>query len=438
MSAGTPLRELARPRNAPGPAAGGSPHYACLLEVVQVVNSTLQLQSVLNLILDRAIEVMQADAGSIMMLDESTGELEVKVARGARAAEVYGRSVKLGEGIAGWVALYGQPLLLIDGELDTRFHTICQREDVRDALCVPLQADEAVVGILSVNNRRGDGPFGEEDLRLLTALGSHVTLAIRNAALYEQTAGQRHTMERLLSSLGWAQEEERKRVSLAIHDGPAQTLYAALLRLQAYRALRDSDRERAAAEFSEAERGIKETLSEIRRLIFDLRPMSLDEIGLLPSLRQYAAKYEQRHGLRVEVRSRGEERRLPVSLETALYRIVQEALTNIWKHARATRASVIVTFENGRCGVQVADDGLGFDVAAVRPNSQGEHLGIAGIRERAEMIGGTLRIASAPGAGTTLLVSVPTGGGSPPPEAGGTQNQQPGERGENDPITDRG
>ena len=157
MSAGTPLRELARPRNAPGPAAGGSPHYACLLEVVQAVNSTLQLQSVLNLILDRAIEVMQADAGSIMMLDESTGELEVKVARGARAAEVYGRSVKLGEGIAGWVALYGQPLLLIDGELDTRFHTICQREDVRDALCVPLQADEAVVGILSVNNRRGDG-----------------------------------------------------------------------------------------------------------------------------------------------------------------------------------------------------------------------------------------------------------------------------------------
>ena len=99
MSAGTPLRELARPRNAPGPTAGGSPHYACLLEVVQAVNSTLQLQSVLNLILDRAIEVMQADAGSIMMLDESTGELEVKVARGARAAEVYGRSVKLGEGI---------------------------------------------------------------------------------------------------------------------------------------------------------------------------------------------------------------------------------------------------------------------------------------------------------------------------------------------------
>ena len=99
---------------------------------------------------------------------------------------------------------------------------------------------------------------------------------------------------------------------------------------------------------------------------------------------------------------------------------------------------MIVTFENGRCGVQVADDGLGFDVAAVRPNSQGEHLGIAGIRERAEMIGGTLRIASAPGAGTTLLVSVPTGGGSPPPAAGETQNQQPGERGENDPFTDRG
>src|SRR5205823_5359444 len=163
--------------------------YACLLEVVQAVNSTLQLQVVLNLILDRTIEVMQADAGSIMILDESTGELQVKAARGARAAEVYGRSSKLGEGIAGWVALYGQP----------------------------------------------------------------------------------HTMERLLSSLVWAQEEERKRVSLEIHDGPAQTLYAALIRLQAYRALREGDQERAAAEFAEAEQGIRETLSEIRRLIFDLR-----------------------------------------------------------------------------------------------------------------------------------------------------------------------
>jgi signal transduction histidine kinase len=411
MSAGVPVRDALRSRTA-GTLPAASPHYQCLLEVVQAVNSTLQLQSVLNLILDRAIEVMQADAGSIMMLDESTGELQVKVARGARAAEIFGRSVKLGEGIAGWVALYGQSLLLIDGEIDTRFHTICQRDDVRDALCVPLQADGAVVGVLSVNNRQGEGRFGEEDLRLLTALGSHVTLAIRNAALYEQTARQRHTMERLLSSLVWAQEEERKRVSLEIHDGPAQTLYAARVRLQAYRAVRESDPERAAAEFGEAERGIKETLTEIRRLIFDLRPMSLDEIGLLTALRQYATKYEERHGVRVEVRSRGTERRMPVSLETALYRIVQESLTNIWKHARASRASVIVTFENGRCGVQVADDGVGFDVAAVRSNSQGEHLGIAGIRERAEMIGGTLRIASTPGAGTTLLVSVPTGDGA--------------------------
>jgi signal transduction histidine kinase len=413
MSAGAvPTREVARLPGAPEVihTEVTSPHYACLLEVVQAVNSTLQLQSVLNLILDRALEVVQADAGSIMMLDESTGELQVKAARGARASEIYGRSLKLGEGIAGWVALYGQSLLLIDGELDTRFHTICQRDDVRDALCVPLQADGATVGVLSVNNRRGDGPFDEEDLRLLTALGSHVTLAIRNAALYEQTARQRHTMERLLSSLVWAQEEERKRVSLEIHDGPAQTLYAALIRLRAYQALREGDPERAEVEFAEAEQGIKETLSEIRRLIFDLRPMSLDEIGLVTALRQYAAKYEERHRVRVEVRTRGEERRLPVSLETALYRIVQESLTNIWKHASATRASVIVTFEPGRCGIQVADDGVGFDVSSVGPNGQGEHLGIAGIRERAEMIGGTLRIASAPGAGSTLLVSVPTGG----------------------------
>jgi signal transduction histidine kinase len=384
-----------------------SAHLACLLEVVQAVNSTLQLPSVLNLILDQAIEVMQAEAGSIMILEESSGELQVRAARGARAAEVFGRSVKLGEGIAGWVALYGQPLLLVDGIPDTRFHTICKRDDVRDALCVPLQAEGTVEGVLSLNNRKGPGPFNEEDLRLLTALGNHVTLAIRNASLYEQTTRQRRTMERLLSKLVWAQEEERKKVSLEIHDGPAQTLYAALFRLQTYQALLGSDPEHAAQELEGAVGSIRDTLQEIRRLIFDLRPMSLDEIGLVPALRQYAEKLSSRHAIRIEVKTRGPERRFAVSLETALYRIVQEALTNTWKHARATKASVTVTFDARRCNIQIADDGIGFDLTAVGANGQGEHLGIAGIRERAEMIGGTLRIASAPGAGTTVIVSVP-------------------------------
>lgn len=382
-------------------------HVACLLEVVQAVNSTLQLPSVLNLILDKAIEVMLAEAGSIMILDESSGELRVRAARGARSQEIFGRSVKLGEGIAGWVALYGQPLLLKDGIRDARFHTICRRDDVRDALCVPLQADGTVEGVLCLNNRRGKGSFTHDDLRLLTALGNHVTLAIRNAALYEQTLRQRRTMERLLSKLVWAQEEERKKVSLEIHDGPAQTLYSALFRLQTYQALLREDPDKAAEELSIAITSIKETLQETRRLIFDLRPMSLDEIGLVPALRQYAEKLSTRHAIRVEVKTRGTERRFPVSLETALYRIVQEALTNTWKHARATKASVTVTFDPCRCDIQIADDGVGFDLAAVGANGQGEHLGIAGIRERAEMIGGTLRIASAPGAGTTVIVSVP-------------------------------
>jgi signal transduction histidine kinase len=377
--------------------------------VVQVVNSTLQLPAVLDRILDKAVAVMQAEAGSIMILDETSGELQVRAARGARASEIFGCSVKLGEGIAGWVALYGQPLLLVDGIRDSRFHTICQRDDVRDALCVPLQAEGTVEGVLSLNNRRGPGPFTEDDLRLLTALGNHVTLAIRNASLYEQTTRQRRTMERLLSKLVWAQEEERKKVSLEIHDGPAQTLYAALFRLQTYQALLRDDPEKAGEELDGAVVSIRDTLQEIRRLIFDLRPMSLDEIGLVPALRQYAEKLSSRHGIRIEVKTRGQERRFAVSLETALYRIVQEALTNTWKHARATKASVTVIFEPCRCNIQIADDGIGFDLAVVGANGQGEHLGIAGIRERAEMIGGTLRIASTPGAGTTVLVSVPVG-----------------------------
>jgi signal transduction histidine kinase len=384
-----------------------SAHFACLLDVAQAVNSTLQLPAVLNLILDKTIAVIGAEAGCVMTLDESSGELQVRAARGRRAGETFDRPVKLGEGIAGWVALYGQPLLLRDGVRDSRFHTICQRDDVRHALCVPLQADGTVEGVLCLSNRVGPGSFTEEDLRLLTATGHLATLAIRGAELYEQTLRQRRTTERLLSKLVWAQEEERKKVSLEIHDGPAQTLYAALFRLQTYQALLEEDPEQATEELNAAVTSIRETLQETRRLIFDLRPMSLDEIGLVPALRQYAEKLKTRHDIRVEVKTRGAERRFPVSLETALYRIVQEALTNTWKHARATKASVTVTFDPRRCDIQIADDGVGFDLAAVGANGQGEHLGIVGIRERAEMIGGSSRIASAPGAGTIVIVSVP-------------------------------
>ena len=98
----------------------------------------------------------------------------------------------------------------------------------------------------------------------------------------------------------------------------------------------------------------------------------MDEIGLVTSLRQYAEKFTTRHNIRTEIKTRGDERRLPASLETALYRIVQEALTNIWKHARATRASVTITFDARRCGIQIADDGVGFELASVGAEDQGD------------------------------------------------------------------
>ena len=147
-----------------------------------------------------------------------------------------------------------------------------------------------------------------------------------------------------------------------------------------------------------------ELLSDIRGVVAQIRQH--DGLDLRQALAQIITPLPSP---KIHLDLRDDARVDSVAQAETLLRVVQEALTNIWKHASATRASVSVTFEPERCVVQIADDGVGFDVSAVGPNGQGEHLGIAGIRERAEMLGGTLRIASAPSAGTTLLVSVPTG-----------------------------
>lgn len=200
-----------------------------------------------------------------------------------------------------------------------------------------------------------------------------------------------------------AQEEERKRISRELHDDTAQALTAQLLRLKALEA---SGRTVEPALLSDLIEMTAQTLESVRHMAHELRPPSLDDLGLHASLEGLVAQYQERFGLRVLLSAERPKRRLPPEVELTVYRIVQEALTNVAKHARATRAVVTLSVDPTRVLARVEDDGVGFD-PTVRDLADGAGLGLFGMEERAMLIGGSLTIRSTPGSGTTVEVIAP-------------------------------
>jgi signal transduction histidine kinase len=387
------------------PLAQAEERIGGLLDVARVINSSLELNEVLERILSQAARLLDAESGSIMLMEESPRRLRVLAARGPRADRILGHHHGLDEGVSGWVARHGKPLRLHGVANDRRFRRICERLDVRDALCAPLKAEDEVIGVISLNNHLGE-PFTDADLDLLIALCNQAALAIRNARSFHEMRRQRQTVERLLTELNRAQEEERLRVALQIHDGPAQTLHAALRNLEAARVVAGQDLDTLGDVMSELERTIRQAIKETRAVMLDLRPPSLDDMGLHSALEQYAEVFTQRTGIRTSFILHGLRRRLPGSVESSLYRIAQEALTNVWKHAEAREVRVTLCVEDHFSSLEVCDDGKGL-TPEVASNSEAEHLGLVTLRERAELVGGELTIDGSLNAGTTIRVRVP-------------------------------
>ena len=202
-----------------------------------------------------------------------------------------------------------------------------------------------------------------------------------------------------------AQEEERRRLARDIHDGPAQLLANVVFRIDVAQTLLLGDTERARAELEQLKQLVRHSLQDVRKIIFDLRPLALDDLGLIPALRSYVGGLQEKAGLAVGLRVAGEQRRLPTAHEVALFRLVQEALHNVSKHAGTDTAEVEVEFAECEVRITVADHGRGFDprAAAGAP----DRLGLRSMRERAELFGGSLSLRSAPGNGTVLTASVP-------------------------------
>jgi signal transduction histidine kinase len=224
--------------------------------------------------------------------------------------------------------------------------------------------------------------------------------------LYEQLQEREQWREELLRKVIAAQEDERKRLARELHDETSQTLSALAMKIETALAAWPSDASRER--LTEAKQLTVRTLEELHRLIFDLRPSVLDDLGLVSAIRWYAERHLEPRGIAVRCEFSGFGSRLMPELETALFRVTQEAITNIAKHSGAETVLIQCLQRDNRISIEIEDDGKGFVPANLPPPSARERgLGLLGMRERVELFGGTLELDSAPGSGTRIAVSVP-------------------------------
>jgi two-component system sensor histidine kinase DegS len=219
------------------------------------------------------------------------------------------------------------------------------------------------------------------------------------------TAERTRALKEQITHVNLAQEEERGRISRELHDGLGPSLAAAVNRLRVAQRLIESDPRQAEKELEEVTQGLKANIQDIRHLIHDLRPLALDQLGLQGAIQQQLDRFQKQAGVTLSVGIDPEINLDPLS-EVTVFRVLQECLGNVQKHAQASAVEVLLRRNEEGCWLSISDDGLGFDPASAN-NGGGEGVGLIGMRERAELVGGALSIDGGPGRGTRLTLTIP-------------------------------
>lgn len=349
-----------------------------------------------------------SDVCFVHVLDDTDRSLTLAGATPPFDSEIGKIRLPLGQGISGWVASHREPVIITeDKESDPRYMPFqsLRGSDFTSMVSVPMETDPGgLVGVLNVHTveRR---EFSERDVELLVVIGRLIAGAMHQARLHRQLVARERAHENFVEQVIEAQELERRRLAGDIHDGISQRLVTLSYRLDA--AAKSDDPASVAEQLGKARELVDLTLQEARAAISGLRPPVLDDLGLAGGLASLARSIPQ-VGIEVDLM----ERRLPDHIELALYRIAQECLQNVVKHAKATSARLTFTVDAGDNGdiarLEIVDDGVGFDTFEhpLGGDDMGGY-GLLSMAERAEIVGGRLNIRSRPGAGTAVTATIP-------------------------------
>jgi signal transduction histidine kinase len=377
--------------------------------IASTVSQSLSLDTILNSSLDKALDLVEAGIGGILLIDEESQTLSYRAHRGLSEQFVEGiASLAMGEGVAGRVAEYGETLVVEDMSRDSRVtRPVVSEEGLRAFVSVPLKSRERVVGVLNISSREPRS-FSEEEVQLLTAIGHQLGVAVENAQLYSELELKEQMQTELLQRIISIQEAERLRVARELHDVSSQALATIAVRLEALATPLGTNAGDTQTQLEVIKSLLASTTRELHELVYDLRPSLLDDLGLPAALRSYARSSLDAAGIEVHLEVVGQERSLPPQAEIALFRIVQEAIANVVRHAQAESTYISLEFNENGITVQVEDDGVGFDLAqGFGSTTPKQSMGLLGMKERTEWLGGTLTIDTKPGGGTRVAVEVP-------------------------------
>jgi PAS domain S-box-containing protein len=371
-----------------------------LYETGQILSSSLEREEIGSRLLQVVRRVSNLTAAVISIPDEN-GELSIWRSSGL-------------DGLWRQARFAPEALSARREVLESREHRLLRLrrpEDQRGrhlvSLYLPLLVRDRIVGVLEAY---GPEALGEEGSETLISLANQAASALENARLYAELTERENQLRRLVGKLITAQEEERRRVAHDVHDGLAQTAAAAHQHLQAFARHNPPGSPRGQEELDETLQLVREVVGEARGVIHDLRPTVLDDFGLAAAIRLQVQMLRS-EGLEVGLQEALGDERLPPEVETTLFRVAQEALTNVRKHARAAAVHVVLDRSGRAVRLMVRDEGRGFRPdEATRSNGPGERVGLSGMRERLSLLGGRFELQSEPGSGTTVTaeVEVPT------------------------------
>lgn len=377
------------------------------LQMGQSMVSTFDLGQLLDETTEIATTIVNAAAASLMLIDTGTNELVFEHAIGEKSAQVRKLRIGLHEGIAGWVATHGQPVIVNDVQKDPRFLSRVDKQSgftTRSVAAVPLEIRGRTIGVLEVLNKLDAAGFDPEDLSILQSIAAQAAIAIDNARLYQSLREERDKIIK-------AQEDVRRELARNLHDGTVQLLAAIGMGLDHVERLLEVKPDAVYAELDALRRLVRQATKETRLLLFELRPVILETQGLVAALQSYVEQLQGSEESEVSLEVVNFHERLPVQVEGTVFSIIQEAVNNIKRHAKAQHIWLRLEARGEELVVTVRDDGVGFNVAAVeRDYDKRRSFGLLNMKERSALIEGSLVVeseTSGPHRGTQVTLRVP-------------------------------
>ena len=379
-----------------------------LNSIACALSQSLDLKATLHAVAETMLDALEAQVSWVNLLHDTHRIQAVRA--GLRLStkaldELVGMASSIG--LNEPVATSASYSVLPSDGTDVRNQTIWQ------FVVTPLKLNGAILGTTGVATSKR--PVDQQRIQLLDAIGNQIAVAVERCKLYEEVQLARDLRGELLGKVITAQEEERRRIARELHDETGQTLTALRLCLDRLALAPASSSEESQTRLAQALDLCRQADEEVDKLISDLRPTLLDDLGLVEAIKVYAETHLKTVDTGVSLRVTGEDRRLSVEKEVALFRVIQEAITNIVKHAHAKSAMIHLQFQTNQLVAQIDDDGCGFEMSEIVTSQNPKRgLGLLGMRERMSLIGGSLSIVSKPEAGTHLKVAVPLDSGGVP------------------------